>query len=103
MAPRSLDHVVVAVDDLDETAGELISLGFHVTDRSDHPFGTSNRLVVLENSYIEIASVTDPGLIPDTGFARFLADALAAGRSGPLMVALSTDDPQRDARRVAAA
>src|SRR5690606_5966790 len=44
--PRPLDHVVVAVPDLDASAGALEGAGFYVTARSDRPFGTSNRLVM---------------------------------------------------------
>jgi catechol 2,3-dioxygenase-like lactoylglutathione lyase family enzyme len=100
VAGRPIDHVVVAVDDLDQMATQFAGLGFEVTDRSDHPFGTSNRLIVLEDCYIELVAITNPTLIPDRGFARFVADGLAAGRTGPMMVALRTDDPAREVERL---
>src|SRR5690606_870940 len=85
--PRPLHHVVVAVPDLDASAGALEGAGFYVTARSDHPFGTSNRLVMLQDVYIELVSVTRPDLVPDAGFARFVLEALAAGRAGPILFA----------------
>lgn len=103
MAVRQIDHVVVAVDDLDRMAADLTGLGFLVTDRSDHPFGTSNRLIVLEECYIELVAVTKPDRVPGEGFPRFVADGLAAGRTGPLLVALRTDTPARDVERLRAA
>ncbi len=103
MAGRPIDHVVVAVYDLNRMASELGELGFKVTERSDHPFGTSNRLVVLEACYIELVAITSPDLVPDTGFARFVADGLAAGRTGPMMVALRSDRPDLEIERLRSA
>ena len=93
---RRLDHVVVIVDDLDDGAARLEEIGFHVTARSDHPFGTSNRLVMLTDSYIELIAVTQPGAVPDSGFARFVSDSAAAGRLGPRLVVFRSDDPEAD-------
>ncbi|NIQ53863.1 MAG: VOC family protein, partial [Gammaproteobacteria bacterium] len=45
---RRIDHLVHAVDDLDAAAAAYEDLGFLVTPRADHPFGTSNRLVILD-------------------------------------------------------
>lgn len=65
---RPIDHVVHAVADLDSAAEDYESMGFMLTPRSDHPFGTSNRLIVLESTYIELVAVTSPELITG-GFA----------------------------------
>lgn len=94
--PRSLDHVVVVVEDLDDSATRLEEIGFLVTARSDHPFGTSNRLVMLVGTYIELISLTDPGGMADVPFARFVADAQAAGRTGPRLVVFRSDHPEAD-------
>lgn len=77
--PRSIDHVVHVGHDFDQLAGEYEALGFTVTLRADHPFGTSNRLAVLENAYLELVAITRPELITGefaTAVQRFL-------RSGP--------------------
>ena len=102
-AQRSLDHVVVVVENLDDSAARLEEIGFHVTPRSDHPFGTSNRLVMLADTYIELISLTDPGATGDSPFAGFVSDALAAGRTGPRLVVFRSDDPEADRDRLAAA
>lgn len=101
MPGRSLDHVVVAVEDLDTTAGVLERLGFFVTARSDHPFGTSNRLLMLPGVYVELVTVTDAGSLPGSGFARFVADILGSGGSGPVMLVLASADPVADQARLA--
>lgn len=100
---RRIDHVVVVVDDLEEAATRVAEAGFVVTARSDHPFGTSNRLVVLADSYMEMVTVTDPGALPEAGFARFVADSLASGRTGVRMVAMLSGDLEEDCRRLATA
>lgn len=101
MQGRPIDHVVVVVPDLEEAGGALEMAGFHVTPRSDHPFGTSNRLVMVPASYLELMSVTRPEALPESGFARFVADNLAAERDGPLMMALRSDDVESDRRHLA--
>lgn len=99
--PLALDHVVVAVPDLDAAAAELERAGFYVTARSDHPFGTSNRLVMLDGTYVELVAVTRPESVTESGFARFIQDSLAAGRAGPLLFAFRSDDASADLERMA--
>ena len=41
---RSIDHLVVAVRDLDGAARFYERLGFQVGSRNRHPWGTENRL-----------------------------------------------------------
>lgn len=93
---RTIDHVVHAVHDLDEAAKAYGDLGFTVTPRADHPFGTSNRLVVLEDAYIEIVGVTDPTAIPDSGFAARVTSHLRRRGAGITHVVLSSYDPPAD-------
>ena len=60
MAITHVDHVLIAVQDLDEAAEQYRKLGFHVTEGGAHPGrGTANRLVVLENAYLELIAVQD--------------------------------------------
>lgn len=99
--PLALDHVVIVVEDLDDAAGRLEGLGFIVTARSDHPFGTSNRNVMLAGTYLELVTVTDPARVPETGFARFIQDGLEAGRVGPRLMAFRSEDAAADFARLA--
>lgn len=99
--PLALDHVVIVVTDLDESAARLEDLGFYVTVRSDHPFGTSNRIVMLDDTYLELVTVTDPSRLPATGFARYIDDALNSGRLGPRLIAFRSEDPAADHSRMA--
>ena len=95
---RPLDHLVHAVPDLDRAAGAYQDLGFRVTPRADHPFGTSNRLIILEGTYLELVAVTRPELMPATNgysFARVVQQAVEAGGGAPL-VALRSEDPVAD-------
>jgi catechol 2,3-dioxygenase-like lactoylglutathione lyase family enzyme len=103
MLLRALDHVVVVVDSLDTAAATFEDLGFVVTHRSDQPFGTSNRLVVLDDVYLELVTVTRPDAVPPAGFARSVADELEKGRLGPSMIALRSMDPLADLARLEAA
>lgn len=95
---RPLDHLVHAVPDLEPAAAGYQDLGFRVTPRADHPFGTSNRLVILEGAYLELVAVTRPELVPPAdgySFARVVQQAVEAGGGAPL-VALRTEDPVAD-------
>jgi len=65
---RPIDHVVHAVADLGSAAEVYESMGFILTPRSDQPFGTSNRLIVLRRTYVELVAVTSPELVTG-GFA----------------------------------
>jgi hypothetical protein len=97
---RQLDHLVVVVPDLDTAARHLDQEGFLVTPESHHPFGTSNRLVMFPDCYLELVTVTRPDLIPPTGFAAFVAGCLERSRPGVRMVVLKTDDPAADRDRL---
>lgn len=97
---RQLDHLVVVVPDLDAAARHLGQEGFLVTPESQHPFGTSNRLVMFPDCYLEMVTVNRPDLIPETGFAAFVAGCLGRDRAGVRMVVLKTDDPAADRDRL---
>ena len=60
-----LDHVGVAVPDLDTAAAEWQALGFAVQPLSPHlsdgqPTGTGNRNIMLAEGYIELLATIDP-------------------------------------------
>lgn len=49
------DHFVIVSEQLDALAAAFESAGFQLTDRSAHrELGTQNRLLILENNYIEL-------------------------------------------------
>jgi hypothetical protein len=100
--PHGLDHVVHAVRDLDAAAELYARAGFLVGTRNRHPWGTHNRIVQLNNCYIEILEVAEPEKIPPHGarsfsFGAFHRDFLKA-RQGFSMLLLNSRDAIADAR-----
>lgn len=98
--PRPIDHVVIAVRDLDAAREAYRRLGFTLTPVARHPFGTANSLVQLHGSYIELLAVADPALIPEPAegrysFAAFNRDFLER-REGPSMLALRSANAAAD-------
>ena len=69
---RGLDHLVVAVRDLDAAGQALRDLGFTVTPENRHAWGTANRLVQLDGFFIELLSVAEPDKIPRPPTSLFL-------------------------------
>jgi hypothetical protein len=59
-----IDHLVIAVRDLDDAAEELERrIGLASSGGGRHPtLGTQNRLAWLEDTYIELVSITDRGV-----------------------------------------
>lgn len=96
-----IDHLVVAVRDLDGAARLYERLGFQVGGRNRHPWGTENRLVQLQSSFIELIAVGEGAEIPPHGprafsLGVFVRDYLAR-REGLAMLVLSTGDAKADA------
>ena len=61
---RQFDHLVHCVHDLEAAHQRFRSLGFTVRPPAVLPFGVRNRVVLLENAFIELLTVDDPGAIP---------------------------------------
>lgn len=66
-----LDHLGIAVTDLDQAARNFAALGFTLTDKSFHVAaptpgaepvrtGTGNHCIMLARGYIELIAITDP-------------------------------------------
>lgn len=96
-----LDHVAHFVADLDAAARVFESLGMKATRTSvqhtpEGPVGTSNRLVMLEEGYIEMLSPTH-----DTPVANRVR-ALMARYDGVHLVCYGTPDAESEHRRLAA-
>jgi catechol 2,3-dioxygenase-like lactoylglutathione lyase family enzyme len=98
---RRIDHLVVAVHDLDQAAGFYQRLGFLVGSRNRHPWGTENRLIQLSGSFIELITVGEgPNIAPHKpgafSFGAFLQDYLKE-REGLAMLVLNSRDAKADA------
>ena len=97
---RGIDHIVLAVKDLEVAQERFSTLGFTCTPRAVHPFGTGNRLLQFANSFVEIVTVVEPeNLVPmsDThfSFGAQTVEFLKTGEGMNMMV-MSSDDVRAD-------
>lgn len=83
---QGIDHVVIAVRDLDSTEDTFKRMGFTLTPRGHHTLGSQNHCVMFAQDYFELLMVPQrlPGREYYYDFAR-IGDGLAA-------VALKTDN-----------
>src|SRR5262245_44683106 len=101
--PRHIDHLVICVRDLAQAALDWQRLGFNLTPTGVHPFGTSNRLAMFGNNFLELLAVTDAAAVPPAepgrfSFAAHNQDFLATA-DGMSMLALHSTDAHADAVR----
>lgn len=104
---RRIDHLVIAVRDLDGAGEFYRRLGFQVGARNHHPWGTENRLVQFGSSFLELITVGDAAEIPPHApgffsFGAFVRDYLAR-RQGLAMFVLDSADAAADAEAFAEA
>lgn len=104
---RPIDHVVLAVDDLDAAARRWEALGFTLTPRAAHEdrMGTTNRLAQLaERNFVELLEVDRPDRLaphdfratpPLFSFGAHNRAFLGHG-SGMSMLVFATGDAQAD-------
>lgn len=111
---RAIDHVVLAVRDLDRAAAQYERLGFTLTPRASHDdrMGTSNRLAQFRGkNFIELLEVDRPEKLARHDFSRvprFFSfgdhNRLALGeREGLSILVFASDDARADIRRFEAA
>jgi catechol 2,3-dioxygenase-like lactoylglutathione lyase family enzyme len=98
---RALDHLVVAVRDLDAACRFYERLGFQVGARNRHPWGTENRLIQLPGTFLELITVGEGAEIPPHAprlfsFGAFIRDRLAR-REGLAMLVLDSENAKADA------
>ncbi len=76
-----LDHVLIAVGDLDAAAQEFETLyGLESIEGGRHPgLGTMNRIVPLGDAYLELVSVIEAREAAASVFGRWVARSAAAG------------------------
>lgn len=104
---RGIDHLVLAVRDLESARRTYMRLGFTLTPRAEHPFGTGNSLVQLQGNFLELLTVVDPAKIKpasdDTfSFGGFNQDFLRR-REGLSMLVFESADAEADRASFAAA
>ena len=98
--PRGIDHLVIAVRDLEKARAAYRRLGFTVTPEAVHPFGTKNSLVQLDGSFLELLAINDAATIPPAregffSFPAFNRDFLER-QEGLSMLVLKSVDPNLD-------
>ena len=89
----TLDHVLVAVRDLDGAIEEFEKrYGLRSIEGGRHPgVGTANRIVPLGREYIELIAVVDPFEAAGNWRGRRIADALAKGETFATWALRTTD------------
>jgi len=98
---RRIDHLVIAVQDLDKSAVFYQRLGFQVGSRNRHPWGTENRIVQLPGTFLELITIGEGASIAphepgSFGFGAFVQDYLKH-REGLAMLVLDSHDAEADA------
>jgi catechol 2,3-dioxygenase-like lactoylglutathione lyase family enzyme len=102
---RSIDHVVVAVQDLDSAARAYEALGFGLTPRAYHSdrMGTSNRLIQFAGrNFIELLEVDRPEGLDAHAFNAVPPRTFLEEREGLSMLVLTSDDARADLAHFAA-
>ena len=111
-ATPAIDHVVLVVRELAAAARTFTALGFTLTPRAQHPWGTANQLAQFRGgNFLELLEVERPERIvehereadpPRFSFGAFTRDFLARGE-GLSMLVLQGRDSAADLERFAAA
>ena len=99
-AKRGIDHIVHCVHDLDAAIARFEALGFTVTPRALHPFGTGNALVQMQGCFIELLAIVEPEKIGAAAaggfsFGAFCRDYLER-REGMAMLVFESGDAHAD-------
>jgi len=98
--PRGIDHLVLAVADLDAAAARYEAMGFTVGRRNRHPWGTENRIIQLSGCFIELIAAGEGRSSPPTSghfdFGFFVRRFLSRHGEGFAMLALESRDAEAD-------
>jgi len=103
---RGIDHLVLCVNDLDQARDLYQRIGFTLTPKAQHPFGTGNCLAQFDNSFLELLTVTRPELISEHDGDNFSFGAYNRGylqnRQGMSMLAMTSTNWKTDRDEFAA-
>ena len=91
---------MLAAQEIERISEFYLALGFTLTPKADHPFGTSNRLVLFEDHFLEIVSITNPEKVANHendnfSFATYIKEYLLQ-YEGLSMIALESEGWQKD-------
>lgn len=100
MSGRAFDHLVLAAHDLAAQAAFFSRLGFTLTPRARHPWGTENHLIQMQGSFLELLGLPAPAAVAGHdgdrfSFAAFIGDYLRR-RQGLAMLVFRTADAAAD-------
>jgi catechol 2,3-dioxygenase-like lactoylglutathione lyase family enzyme len=100
---RRIDHLVLPAQDLEAQADFYRRLGFQVGARNRHPWGTENRLIQFDGSFLELITLGGEDLPPRHGLQQFsfgghVQEWLATEGDGMSMLVLDSANAQEDAR-----
>ena len=100
MLQRPIDHLVLAIHDLDAAGTFYENLGFKVGARNRHPWGTENRIVQFPGAFLELITVGEgadiaPYAAGVFSFGTHVRDYLKA-REGFAMLVLESKDARVD-------
>lgn len=112
-----IDHVVIAASNLEQLGSHYEALGFTLTPRAEHSWGTANRLAQFgSGNFLELLDIDRPALIPAPdpdadppvfSFGAHVRDFLGSGhgapREGMCMLVLAGTDAPADVARFRAA
>ncbi|HJQ55892.1 MAG TPA: VOC family protein [Vineibacter sp.] len=98
---RKLDHIVLVAPELESLRTTYERLGFTLTPRAVHPFGTCNHLAQLGDNFIELLSIDDVARIPVDSPGEFSLGArarayIAERCHGLMMAVLASGDADAD-------
>ncbi|MGH7126116.1 MAG: VOC family protein [Stellaceae bacterium] len=97
---RAIDHLVLAVNDLEAAREAYRRMGFTLTPPAQHPWGTANSLVQLQGNFLELLAVAEPTKIPPPEPGRFSFGAFnqifLKRRQGLSMLVFQSSDARRD-------
>jgi catechol 2,3-dioxygenase-like lactoylglutathione lyase family enzyme len=97
---RAIDHLVLAVNDLEAAREAYRRMGFTLTPPAQHPWGTANSLVQLHGNFLELLAVAEPERIPPPEPGRFSFGAFnqvfLKRRQGLSMLVFQSPDARSD-------
>lgn len=97
---KGINHLVLSGHDLNALRETYQGLGFTISARGQHPFGTGNTIIQLHGTYLELLAVTIPEDVTEHAadsfsFAAFNRDYLAR-HEGFSMLVLDSENALED-------